>query len=74
MDRRHTIYVIALATAAWTVAIATTIYGGQHPVVILSVGAAGVSSCWLIARYTAERLKRELLAELDRDVRPHPRR
>lgn len=70
MDRRHTIQAIALATAAWTVAVAATIYGGEHPIVILAVGVAGVSSCWIIARYTAERLKRELLAELHHDVKP----
>lgn len=70
MDRRHTIQAIAVSTAAWTLAVAATIYQAEHPVVILAVGVAIVSSCWIIARYTADRLKRELLAELDRDVKP----
>jgi hypothetical protein len=74
MNRGNTLRVIALSSAAWAFATAATLFSTRPGIVVICVGVAGTASVWIIARYTAERLKRELLAELDYGVHPHPRR
>jgi hypothetical protein len=65
----NAVRVIALASAAWAFALATAIFETRPGVVIFAVGIAATASCWIIAQHVANRLKRELLAELSQEVR-----
>jgi ADP-glucose pyrophosphorylase len=68
----YTLRVVAVAAGAWAFAIAAVVFGGSHPVVNFTLAVAVTASVWVISRYTATKLKNEIVSELHSDVHQMP--
>lgn len=60
----NAIRTIALASCLWGAAIAGAVFQAELAFHVLFVGAACTVSVWVIGMHLAERLRRELVAEL----------
>ena len=60
----NAIRTIALASALWGCAVAGAVFQAPLAFHVLFVGAACTVSIWVIGMHIAERLRRELVAEL----------